>query len=329
MRIHRPALACLVWGKGRRGRPWSGFGLALVCPRPWHGSGAVFQGNYYVLRISRLRTDYGVLCNGNRHQSRPLSVPAPTITKPASLPSLAVAPSRTPLQLSLSTLTRPRCHDTPGTLFARLECPGPFTHFCFTVPCSTASASHSFFDLHTIHRPPVTNKWICDHFKTTHPFFATVPRSRPRSSPLSINNLGNMKSVLFATTLLAATAVAKPLDKRYYVTETNTITVTIYETLGQTTPTANAGAGAGGWGNWGSWSSASTPPPSPASPAPTGSPSPAPPAGSGAPDAYASAMLEQHNIHRSNHSASPLVWDSDLAGLAQQVAQSCVYAHDT
>ena len=45
-------------------------------------------------------------------------------------------------------------------------------------------------------------------------------------------------------------------------------------------------------------------------------------------DGYKSAVLEHHNIHRANHSASALAWDDTLAQYAEQVAKSCVYDHD-
>ncbi|KAL8996180.1 MAG: hypothetical protein Q9169_004246 [Polycauliona sp. 2 TL-2023] len=45
-------------------------------------------------------------------------------------------------------------------------------------------------------------------------------------------------------------------------------------------------------------------------------------------EGYKSAVLEHHNIHRSNHSADPLQWDDTLASYAEQVAKKCVYDHD-
>ncbi|KEY73102.1 hypothetical protein S7711_04854 [Stachybotrys chartarum IBT 7711] len=43
---------------------------------------------------------------------------------------------------------------------------------------------------------------------------------------------------------------------------------------------------------------------------------------------YEEVMLEQHNIHRRNHSASDLTWDSTLAEYATTIANGCVFAHD-
>ncbi|KIW34537.1 uncharacterized protein PV07_01314 [Cladophialophora immunda] len=46
-------------------------------------------------------------------------------------------------------------------------------------------------------------------------------------------------------------------------------------------------------------------------------------------DAYINAVLRHHNIHRSNHSADPLVWSSSLADTARVIAETCVYGHVT
>ena len=41
------------------------------------------------------------------------------------------------------------------------------------------------------------------------------------------------------------------------------------------------------------------------------------------------ASLNAHNIHRTNHSAPAVTWDSNLASYAQQLANTCNYGHDT
>ncbi|KAJ9253107.1 hypothetical protein DTO207G8_4408 [Paecilomyces variotii] len=46
-------------------------------------------------------------------------------------------------------------------------------------------------------------------------------------------------------------------------------------------------------------------------------------------DDYQAMILENHNIHRSNHSASALAWSTDLESTAQQLADGCVYEHNT
>ncbi|XP_044717371.1 cysteine-rich secretory protein family domain-containing protein [Hirsutella rhossiliensis] len=43
---------------------------------------------------------------------------------------------------------------------------------------------------------------------------------------------------------------------------------------------------------------------------------------------YKQTMLEQHNIHRHNHSASDLAWDNTLAQYAEKTAKSCIFQHD-
>lgn len=39
-------------------------------------------------------------------------------------------------------------------------------------------------------------------------------------------------------------------------------------------------------------------------------------------------MINEHNVHRANHSAPALEWDDTLAGYAQITANKCVFAHD-
>lgn len=43
---------------------------------------------------------------------------------------------------------------------------------------------------------------------------------------------------------------------------------------------------------------------------------------------YASKILENHNVHRRNHSAGDLVWDNTLAGYAEILARRCGFQHD-
>ncbi|KAJ3497059.1 hypothetical protein NLG97_g2191 [Lecanicillium saksenae] len=42
---------------------------------------------------------------------------------------------------------------------------------------------------------------------------------------------------------------------------------------------------------------------------------------------YADAVIEQHNIHRTNHSALALEWDATLAAIAQKHAMKCDFEH--
>lgn len=71
------------------------------------------------------------------------------------------------------------------------------------------------------------------------------------------------------------------------------------------------------------------PPPSTSSSSTTSAAAAANTSASSNPDSkYSAPILEQHNLHRNNHSANPIVWDDGLARIAQQIASSCVYAHD-
>jgi outer membrane biosynthesis protein TonB len=73
------------------------------------------------------------------------------------------------------------------------------------------------------------------------------------------------------------------------------------------------------------------PAPQPQQPAPQPDPQPAPqPAPAPAPvSGYQATVLQQHNLHRANHSANALQWDEGLVSSASQLANSCVYGHNT
>ncbi|CAM1506277.1 Fc.00g059180.m01.CDS01 [Cosmosporella sp. VM-42] len=45
-------------------------------------------------------------------------------------------------------------------------------------------------------------------------------------------------------------------------------------------------------------------------------------------DDFQTAVVDHHNLHRSNHSAPALEWDTTLAGYAENTANGCVFAHD-
>ncbi|PTB64744.1 PR-1-like protein [Trichoderma citrinoviride] len=157
-----------------------------------------------------------------------------------------------------------------------------------------------------------------------------------------------MKSaVLLAAGALLASAV--PLEKRVmetdWVTDIVTVTVTV-------DPAASASATPTAGGPSPPPAPASSPKPAPSpqpvvakpspapspkpvtspKPAPSSAPAPAPaPAPSSAPASgndYGSIMVNQHNVHRANHSSPALEWDDTLAGYAQKTAQGCVFAHD-
>jgi len=79
-------------------------------------------------------------------------------------------------------------------------------------------------------------------------------------------------------------------------------------------------------------SSPPPPPPPPATAAATSTPA-APAAATGSYDSpngdtYAQNVLNHHNIHRQNNSASSMNWNGTLASIALQIANSCYYAHN-
>lgn len=46
-------------------------------------------------------------------------------------------------------------------------------------------------------------------------------------------------------------------------------------------------------------------------------------------NAYQETLLYNHNVHRSNHSASSVTWSGSLESSARTLAERCVYQHDT
>jgi hypothetical protein len=44
---------------------------------------------------------------------------------------------------------------------------------------------------------------------------------------------------------------------------------------------------------------------------------------------YRDIALHHHNIHRANHSAPAIEWNSTLADIAEQIGRSCSYEHNT
>jgi hypothetical protein len=160
----------------------------------------------------------------------------------------------------------------------------------------------------------------------------------------------------------AATALAVPHQKdmkRAVVTNTDVevVYVTEYYTVtggGQAKPTEEAvptkkAYGGGHWGHKPHWwggkpNKGNTKSPKPTTkthiatwePAPTTTVKPTKTGGNGggngggaAPTGYAGIAVHHHNIHRTNHSANAIQWDSSLEASAKEVAASCVYAHNT
>ncbi|PNY24291.1 Cell wall protein PRY3, partial [Tolypocladium capitatum] len=70
------------------------------------------------------------------------------------------------------------------------------------------------------------------------------------------------------------------------------------------------------------------PPPPPPPPPPPHPPPPPPPAPLLNLGNYQQTMIDQHNVHRRNHSAPDLAWDGTLAQYATNTANTCVFQHD-
>ncbi|KAI9873925.1 MAG: hypothetical protein M1830_010385 [Pleopsidium flavum] len=137
-----------------------------------------------------------------------------------------------------------------------------------------------------------------------------------------------MRSSTLVSALFIAGALSSPiLQKRHYVTEVEIVTVTDYITQVFVAATAAATTSAAASViQYHQAPSSQAPAPAPSSSS-SAAPAPSPVAESTGTD-YNSLALHHHNIHRTNHSADALTWDDNLASYAQQVASSCVYAHN-
>lgn len=142
-----------------------------------------------------------------------------------------------------------------------------------------------------------------------------------------------MKSSLFLVATSALLASANPLQKRVVKTEWVYDIVTVTVTDGQQPPSLPTAVfvenEAAATPEYTAPPEYTTPPasnPPPASNTPTEEPSFAPPTVN--PNNYKQTMLDQHNVHRANHSAPALTWSNDLAQYAANTANKCVFEHD-
>lgn len=147
-----------------------------------------------------------------------------------------------------------------------------------------------------------------------------------------------MKSSLFLAATSAVLASAGPVEKRFIKTEvvTDFVVVTITAQAPQETgpPPAvyvNVAAPQPETTPEPVYVPAPAPPPEPttyAPPPPAANPAQQAPAPSTDYGNYEQTMLEQHNVHRRNHSAGDLTWDATLAQYALNTANTCKFAHD-
>jgi uncharacterized protein YkwD len=153
-----------------------------------------------------------------------------------------------------------------------------------------------------------------------------------------------MRSAIIAAAAFAATALAVPYEKRDVVVDTKVdwsyVTTYVTVTAGAK-PTEEANTVQQHYGHpkkpswWGKpRKHKTTKPVSQPQPTTTGwsqpseSPTQQQSAPASAPTDYASKAVLHHNVHRANHSAPDIAWDSGLEASAKQVASSCVYAHN-
>jgi uncharacterized protein YkwD len=149
-------------------------------------------------------------------------------------------------------------------------------------------------------------------------------------------------TIIAALAMVAAAAPGKPAGAAAApaatVTEVVDVTLYVWED-GTPVETEAPKADYGGKPDYGNYEPApapapAAPEPAPYVPAPESEPAPKAPgsypgAGQSTPSSYSDAVVAHHNAHRANHSAPALSWDPQLASIAEQIASSCVYAHDT
>ncbi|KAJ9663876.1 hypothetical protein H2198_000636 [Neophaeococcomyces mojaviensis] len=132
-----------------------------------------------------------------------------------------------------------------------------------------------------------------------------------------------LSSVLAAVLLGMACASPIQQEKRYMVTEVVMETATVTVTASRSR-----------WGGWtrssksSSHAATSTVRSTTTIVVTTSTSSSSQPTNTGLLSSYAAPILEQHNLHRKNHSAPDLAWDDDLANIAAEIASSCQYAHN-
>jgi len=179
----------------------------------------------------------------------------------------------------------------------------------------------------------------------------------------------NMRTTLVIASLFASLALSKPLHERLHGKRSYVVVEDIETVTKTVTGSSGSGWQWGEWGWHGSSSPttssesdavpvvtetplaptipvvtetmtmpAATPTPAAVQPStaaasawPTSAPTAAPSTGAIASQGNfpIQPVLDQHNNHRGNSSAAPLVWDENLANIALEIAQSCVYAHNT
>lgn len=148
-----------------------------------------------------------------------------------------------------------------------------------------------------------------------------------------------MKSTLIlGATLAASTALAGPLNlprqeevtdwvfETVYVTVTGELAATMSDTPAPTDQGEVQKAAATTTSETPQPTTSDSPPPAP--PASTQSSTTQSSSSSGL-GQYQQSILDAHNSHRANHSVSDIKWSYELAGIADKIASSCVYGHET
>ena len=142
-----------------------------------------------------------------------------------------------------------------------------------------------------------------------------------------------MKATFVLTSLFAVAALASPLEKREQKTVYEIVTKTVYQYANpgpqytphptDNTPTPDATTTAAAVQSTDD-SDQQVQPTTVSSSAAAQSTDSSTSGGS-----YADNVLNAHNNRRSRHGVTNLEWSDDMASIAQQIAASCVYAHNT
>lgn len=141
-----------------------------------------------------------------------------------------------------------------------------------------------------------------------------------------------MKSLLIlGVTLAACSVLANPIQKKAEVTDFvfETVYVTVTPEITSETPSSTSQAPAPSSTSTSSQDVQNEQQSQPSSTASQSSDATSSSATKAISSDYTQGILDAHNNHRLNHSAPGLTWSPELASIAQQIGQSCVYAHET
>ncbi|KAI9686803.1 MAG: hypothetical protein M1820_010565 [Bogoriella megaspora] len=145
-----------------------------------------------------------------------------------------------------------------------------------------------------------------------------------------------MLGSIFLAVAFASVTFTSPLNKRDLVIVTDVVTdvVVVTETVAPDAPAISAPATVYTTAHASEYKSLGSAPASGVKAAPSSSsvaayaPASSVGAASSKPSDFPSMVVDHHNVHRANHSAFNLVWNTSLAETAEKIAASCYYGHN-